>query len=147
MNWLCVNNVLFKLLQYLMHFNETQLHYSATCLSPSSKIQSQDYFHFQAGLFPHCVHKNGRHFIWNYAFATADKAFRSSRRCDFTCVIRDAAHLHRNENVRAGPRPHGWDVLTTTGLGWLPKPVPPGRINPLLQTMTCTCLYDSFTSF
>lgn len=43
---------------------------------------------------------------------------RLAERYDFTRMIRDAAHLHRNEDVRAGPYPHGGDVLTTkTGLG------------------------------
>lgn len=139
MNWLCVN-IVFFMHPIFNSSNSMQSHYSTLCLTPSSKIWIKQLLPFSCKTFSHCDHKT--RFDLKLRIRTKRlKAFYSSERCDFTCVTWDAAHLHRNEYVPAGLNPQGGDALTTTtGLGWLPKLVPPGRTTHCCWQGSCTCL-------
>lgn len=99
--------------------------------------QLNDYLHIQAGLFPHIVIKTAITFYLKLRLRPSRlKDFCSSKWCDFTCVIRDAAHLHRNECVHAGPHPQRAGVLTTTtGFGLLAKTSSTWEKNTLLPMM------------
>lgn len=135
-----VSILFFSCIQYLTHLTACSPIIAHSVSRLLARYELNNYFPFHARLF-HIVIIKTRFDLKLRIRTKRLKAFYSSERCDFTCVTWDAAHLHRNEYVPAGLNPQGGDALTTTtGLGWLPKLVPPGRTTHCCWQGSCTCL-------